>query len=400
MDKSKFRVIKGGPEINFSDSEKKFISAFVTNTRLMGVLVVCIHWQMGEGDDRNSIHQFFYIEATEIGLESYVSVYGNNHKVLVDTEQSLAGGLGGEKIGLTEKEACLLIQEYAEMTESLGERLPGGTEEYEFILEMELEHTPLEDKVLFEKTCVDITDADQLINYFLIRYSSADFVAADYLSYKPMERDIIPNSKKQILCINRIEKHVDENQNISFMCESLIEDNMQYRILITEIRLAGKLVASMEKVSDFVISTAEAAMKLARPEYVTVFEIMDNREHVLETLEEMYPAALKRNTDTGKMFLMFKNSNDHLKESLYRLNDDVKGIVFVTNEDQLVVAGYTLPQIHKLENELQYSAFGNIVIAIAKYEFKESILYDFMQSTTGDFLHYMEYVSDYDPDNE
>lgn len=400
LDKHKFRVIKGGSEINISNAEKKFISAFVTNTRLMGVLVVCIHWQLIGKNDSKSLHQFFYIETTEIGLESYMSVYGNNPKALLNAEQALAGGLGGEKVGLTENEACLLIQQYAEMTENFGEKLPGGLEEYEFILEMELAHTEQEDKALFKKTCVGITNVDQLINYFLIRYSSSDFVAADYLCYKPVARDIIPNSKNQILCINKIEKQIDENQNQSFLCESLIEDQMQYRILVTEIRLAGKLIASFEKISDFVITTPEAAMKLARPEYVTVYEIMDNRELVLESLEEMYPASLKKTTDTGKMFLMFKNTNDHLKESLYRLNDDVKGIMFVTDEDQLVVAGYTLPQIHKLENELQYSAFGNIVVAIAKYEFKESILYDFMQSSTGDFLHYMEYVSDYDPDNE
>lgn len=404
MDKSKFKVIKGGTGINITADNKKYISGFVTNTRLMGVLVIYVHWRVGghvdTGKDGESLHQFFYIDTTEIGLESYMSVYGSNQRSLVETEQSLIGGLGGEKISLTEKEACLLIQEYAEMTENFGEKLPGGLEEYEFILEMEIEHTPSEDKALFKKTCVNITSAEQLINYFLIRYSSSDFVATDYLSYKPIDRDIIPNSKKQVLCVNKIESRFDENHNQSFICESLIEDQAQYRILITEIRLSGKLVSSMETISDFPISSAEAAMKLARPEFVTVFEIMDDRNSVIESLNEMYPAALKRNTETGKMYLMFKNSNDHLKESLYRLNDDIKGIVFVTDEDQLIVAGYTLPQIHKLENELQYSSFGNLVIALAKYEFKESILYDFMQSTTGDFLHYMEYVSDYDPDNE
>lgn len=400
MEKVNLKVIKGGPAYSINDAPKKFISAFVTNTRLMGVLVVYIHWQLNNDTTPSSLHQFFYIEITEAGIETYRSVYGNNQKSLIEIELSMMGGLGGEKIGLTEKESYILIQKYASMTKDFGENLPTGIEEYGFLLDKEVEYTQAEENALFKKTCANITSAEQLINYFLIRYVSADFKATDFLSYKPLERDIIPSSPSQILCLNKIEIHKDGNQNISYMCESLIEDNMQYRILVSELKLAGKLIASFENISDFPVSTAEAAMKLARPEFITVFEIMEGLESVRETISEMYPAALQKSTEMGSVFILFKNNNNHLKESFYRLNDDVKGIVYVTDEDQLVVVSYSLAQIQKFENEVQYSYFGNQIVALAKYEFKESIFYDFMQSSTGDFLHYMEYVSDYDPDDE
>ncbi len=400
MDRTNLRVIKGGPSYSINDAPKKFVSAFVTNTRLMGVLVLYVHWKMENEDSITSLHQFFYVETSETGIESYKSIYGNNQKALIEVEQAMIGGLGGEKVGLTEKETYILVQKYAEMTEKFGMALPGDIDEYGFIIEEEIEYDQVEIRKLFCKTCVSITGAEQLINYFLMRYISADFTAVDFLSHHPLKRDVIPSSKTQILCLNKVKKRQDDDGGISYMCESLMEDQMNYRILVTEIKIKDRLIGSFELISEFGVSPAEAAMKLARPEYITIFEIMEDRDNIEDALDRMYPAALQKRTVMGKVYLMFKNNNDHLKESFYRLNDDIKGIVYITDEDQLVLSCYTIAQIHKFENEMQYSEFGNLIIALAKYEFKESIFYDFMQSSTGDFLHYMEYVSDYDPDDE
>ena len=399
MDRSQLKIIKGGPDFSVKEVPKKFISAFVTNTRLMGVLVLYIHWSMETGNNKTrSLHQFFYVETTENGIESYSSMYGNDQQSLREIETTMTGGLGGEKIGLTEKEVYMLLQNYAKMTEKFEQTLPDGIDEYGFILEKKVEYTQAEDKALFKKTCVPITGIEQLINYFLIRYISSDFTAADYLCRKPLERDVIQNSKTQILCINKIEEHIDINQSKSYMCESLVEDHSNYRIVVTEIKISGKLITSFDHISDLPISPTEAAMKLARPEFITVYEIMEEKDAIKDALKLMFPAAITKNTEMGQVSLMFKNNNDHVKDAFYRLNDDIKGIIYTTNEDQLILASYSLSQIHRYENELQFSSFGNHIIAIAKYEFKESIFYDFMQSDTGDFLHYMEYVSDYDPD--
>ena len=399
MDRNKLKVIKGGSDFSAENAPKKFISAFVTNTRLMGVLVIYVHWSLEKDGRQRSLHQFFYVETTEVGVESYSSMYGNDPKTLLEIEAAMTGGLGGEKVGITEKEVYMLLQAYAKMTEDFDQNLPKGIEEYGFILNEAIKYSQAEQQALFKKTCVPITSVEQLINYFLIRYIASDFDAADYLCRKPLPRDIIPNSGSRILCVNKIEDHIDMNRNKSFMCESLIEDQTNYRIVVTEIRVSGKLIGSFSKISDFPISSAEAAMKLARPEFITVYEIMEGRDEVNKVLKKMFPAALNKTTDMGRVRLMFKNNNDHVKEALYRLNDDIKGIVYITDEDQLILASYSLSQIHKYEKELQFSTFGNHIIALAKYEFKESIFYDFMQSDTGDFLHYIEYVSDYDPDD-
>jgi len=392
------KIIKGGPDFSEGVTSRKFISAFVTNTRLMGVLILYAHWQLKSETGNLSLHQFFYLETTEAGIESYRSIYGNKQRALSEIENAMAGGLGGEKTNLTEKEVYILLQAYAKITEDFGESLPGELEEYKFILEEDIKFDDVEEKKLFEKTCVTITENEQLINYFLIRYTSADFEAVDYLSYRPLDRDIITGSKYVTLCINRIDAVTDENGNKSYVCESLIEDDAVYRIIVSEIRLANGLVASFEKISEFNVSQAEAAMKLARTEYITVYEIMDNRKKVLNSLYEMYPAALKKKTVMGNIHIIFKNNNDHVKESIYRLNDDIKGIIYVTDEDQLLLASNTLTHIHRFENEIQFSDFGNLIVSLAKYEFKESVFYDFMNSGTGDFLHYIEFISDFDPD--
>jgi hypothetical protein len=366
----------------------------------MGVLVLYIHWLIDPDESSQSLHQFFYIEATETGIESYKSIYGNNQKAIIEAEQAMIGGLGGEKVNLMEKESLILLQAYGKINEKFGLPLPDEINEYLFMLDIDVDYTSSEEDEVFGKTCVNITEREQLINYFIMRYVAKDFTAANYLSYKPFPHDLIDNAKSTILCTNRIEEIRNDDNHPSYMCESLIEDDDQYRIVTTEIKIANKSIVSFEKKSDFLISTAEAAMKLARPEFITVFEIMGDIEKVIRSLDLMYPSALQNENDGGKVYIIFKNNNDHVKEKYYRLNDDINGIIYITNEGQLVLTSYTLHQIHKLENEMRHSSFADLIIALAKYEFKESIFYDFMQSDTGDFLHYIEYVSDYDPEND
>jgi hypothetical protein len=37
-------------------------------------------------------------------------------------------------------------------------------------------------------------------------------------------------------------------------------------------------------------------------------------------------------------------------------------------------------------------------LPIAKYEFKEDIFYDFVRADTGDFVHYVNDICDFDPE--
>jgi hypothetical protein len=121
---------------------------------------------------------------------------------------------------------------------------------------------------------------------------------------------------------------------------------------------------------------------------------------VCEFLDAGLPSAMKNTTDFGKLYLTFNENNNHLKKAVYRLNDDIKGMIYVTDEGQLILASYSLAQIHRLERGVRSLPFGRKLLALAKYEFKEDMFYDFVRNETGDFISYVEEVCEFDPEED
>lgn len=398
------KVIVGGGDPKDSRAPKRFVSAYVTNSRLMGVLVVSIHWESILSGNRDgggeSFRQFFYIEVSEIGLDTYKSLCGDEAAPLLEIEQEMAGGLGSGKVDITEKEAVMLIQKYAELNEKYGEELPEEIREFRFILDREITATENEWRELFRKTCVSPETPNQLINYFLMRYFARDAEAIEFLAPGVVKNKFDDDGEYDTLCLNKIEERIDKENGLSYLCESLIETEREHQIVVSEIRVSGDAVTSFEIISRFPISNAETAMKLERPEFITVYEILMDHTVVREFLDAGLPAAMKRDTDFGKLYLTFNENNNHLKKSVYRLNDDIKGMIYVTDEGQMILAAYSLAQIHRLERGVQSLPFGRKLLALAKYEFKEDMFYDFVRNETGDFVSYVEEVCEFDPDDE
>jgi hypothetical protein len=416
MEKSDLKVIIGGAANSAPGGGREFISAYATDSRLMGVFVVYMHWEqkthpaMGVDpslagvagpDGTVDLHQFFYVEATEVGIESYKSVWGEAAIRLMEAEQSMTGGLGAQKIALTEREARLLIRRYAEYNKRVGDRLPEGEAEYSFLLSEPVEEPDsVEWETLFAKICVAPEGDYELINYFLMRYFAADKDAVKYLAARGRTDGFpAPWRMPDTLCLNKTRTHHDEEGGQSYICESLVESGTGHRIIVSEIGVFGAKVASFGLINDFAISGAETAMKLERPEFITVYEIFTDPEKAMEHLDARYLAAMQRDTDAGRLYLRFNDNNDHMRHSVFRLNDDVKGMIYVTDEAQLVLAAYSLPLIHRLEREAQGWPFCRQLLPIAKYEFKEDIFYDFVRADTGDFIHYVNDICDFDPED-
>jgi hypothetical protein len=388
------KVIKGGLQITHK-SAWLFSSAFATNTRLMGVFVVYIHWAAERPASDSELHQFFYIDAEEFGLESYRGLSDNNADALYEAEQSMLGGLGGTKSDLSEKEAIFLIQKYAALAKSNG-ALPAGKEEFSFILARPAVLAPLEEIALFYKLCVPLETNEQLINYFLMRYFSKDLEAIRHLSVKPMSMSAAPNKHSETLCKNTIEPYVNPS-GTSFLCESLIENSNRYQLILSEIYLNGKKISHFNIRSCFFVSASEAAMMLGRPEYITVYELLGDVNETHKAIAKLYPGALQKMQEGGCLFLQFKNNNDHLKEAVYRLNDDIRGLFYITEYGQLIAVAYSLLAINRIEKELQM-AIGATIVPTAKYEFKESVFYEFMQGEFTEFSEFMEYLNEFDPE--
>ncbi|MDR1135075.1 MAG: hypothetical protein LBL49_02700 [Clostridiales Family XIII bacterium] len=397
MKENKFRIIKGGLHHSLQSSDKLFSNAFATNTRLMGVFVLYIHWMMDSKDYESGLHQFFYIDAEEFGIESYRGILGDDADALYEVEQSMLGGLGGSKVDLTEKEALYLAQRFSAMSNDAASRFPTSKDEFMFLLSPPVAMSLYEESALFYKLCVSLDTNEQLINYFLMRFFARDAEAVRYLSGKSVSLASAPNRNSETLCKNTIERY-DNDGEISFLCESLIENSGRYQLVMSELYIDAKKISAFLIRSSFYVSATEAAMMLGRPEYITVYEILGDLNDARNSIAKLYPGAMQKNQESGALFLQFKSNNDHLKEAEYRLNDDIRGIYFITEYGQLIAVSYSLGAINRIEKELQV-AIGATIIPSAKYEFKESVFYEFVQGDFAEFSEFMDYLNEYEPED-
>jgi hypothetical protein len=387
-----FRLIKGGLDAPLHGT-KEFVSAYITDTRLMGVTGLYIHWNLVNSDLTTAFHQFYYFDAEEYGFETYKSIVGNDVAEIALIESALLGGLGGKKVDLLEKEARFLVQDYARVNEELLLPLPDGTDEYEFILTDPISLTLRERSDLMRKMCDPIHSEYQVINYFLMRCFGRDYYAAKHLSNGRINVQLYEDYPISTLCKNTID--ICDEEDSTYLCESLIENSGKYHIVISEIQVDALLICTFKRRSAFKISAAEAAMMLSRPEFITVYDsLIDNEEVFDSKISEVTSNAMLTLHENGKLFLAFNKNNNHVSKQVFRLNEDIYGMYYVTDYGQMIVASYSIKGIHALEADLRKSSFDQYLVMTAKYEFKEPILYEFIQSDFEDFEDFLEFIKE------
>lgn len=391
MTKPNFTVIEGGLSAPTESKKRYFMGAYITNTRLMGVMGLYIHWKLADRYASPDFHQFFYLDSEEYGLETYKSILGNNVEEISAVEQALISGLGGKKEEITEREARYVLCQYARFNQRHELPMPEGLNEYEFLIDPPTILNPNEERALQVKMCDPIVSDYQVINYFLMRCFGRDFEAASWLCSGSFPLDIYDDKKKPAtLCKNTIDE--DEYRSDVYLCESLIEYEDQYMLLISEVTVSHYQITSFEKCSGFPVSPAEAAMMLAKPEFVTVYEVLMSPDEFSETMGQLVLHSTMTPHDNGTLYLAFNNNNNHVNKRVFRLSEDVFGLYYITNFGQLIVSSYSLNGIHALEKDLRKSVLAPYLMPTAKYEFKEPVLYEFIQSDFEDFNDFLSFI--------
>ena len=399
MKERKFKVIKGGLDIAKTKSNRTFISAYVTNTRLMGVVGAYARWLFNEGNTTTEFHQFFYFDAEEYGFETYRSLLGSDPIEQGFIEQALIGGLGGKKIEVSEEELSSLVKDYTEMNKRLSIPLPEGIGEYGFLLDTFPELTEEEKTLLFAKQCTPINGTYELINYFLMRAFSRDFKAAQYLTAENMDIDLPQDQASATLCKNTIRQSDTLPANPlreAFLCESLLEIDNRYVLVLSEVEICPEtlLVTDFHQHTQLKISPSEAALLLAREEYISLYEVFGAPEQIDSLLGDLSKNSLITTHENGKLFLSFNPNNDHVGKDVFRLNDDIFGIYYFTDYGQLLATAYSIQGIQALEKALSKKPLNQYLVLMSKYEFKEPILYEFIQSAFEDFEEFLDLVMD------
>ena len=131
-------------------------------------------------------------------------------------------------------------------------------------------------------------------------------------------------------------------------------------------------------------------MLLNRPEFITVYEILTDPDDFDDLFLPLTKDAMMTSHENGRLFLEFRDDNNHVDQIIFRLNEDISGLFFVSDFGQLLLAAYTLEEIRALEKVLQKSPLHSSLLPTAKYEFKEPVLYEFIQSDFEDFTDFLD----------
>lgn len=415
--RSTFKLIRGGLSETAAGCSKEFVSASITDTRLMGVVGMCVHWKLPENSNLTDLYQFFYFDAEESGFETYQSVLGNGSledtKEIDNIENHMLGGLGGKKISLTEKEARYMLQSYVDLNARSNLPLPDGKHEYEFMLTPKIVLTEAEEYVLMCKQCPVLDSPYQVINYFLMRCVSKDFGAAKFLTKGYVRTNLFPKHKGATLLRNVTEEapdtvsgyntdyHItDDDKDFStfdtfksYLCDSLIECDGKYFLLITQISLDRLKVVKYEKVSEFQVTPAEASMMTAKAEFVTVADLVPGSPEFDRSSTQLTSKAMITDYENGRLFMVFQPNNDHVKRQTYLLNDDVLGVYYLLEDNQIILSSYSQADIRRMELDLASSPMAPYIVPVSKYEFKEPVLFDFINSSFDDFEDFVAAIA-------
>ncbi len=406
-----FKVLDGGLTEGSASSRKKFISAYITDTRLMGVVGIFVHWKLTDNEVNTEFFQCFYLDAEEFGFDSYEYVLGAENQETMERASAMAdrllGGLGGKRIEISEREARSLVQDYVYM--NVKKKIPIPDEaEIDFILKPEITLSLKERRELMAKQCEEITGDYQLVNYFIMRLVGHDFEAAKYLARSGINFKDFRKDEPATLLRNECELSGSDyssgrekgsfTTNWTYLCQSLVEHKNYFEVMTSKVTLEGRKVRDFKLLTRERITSKEADFLTRREEYIILNELEIEPEDFNKKTSPVIARSQEDSFESGRLFMIFNSDNSHVARRVFRLYDDVYASVYVTDYGQLIVASFDRENAEDLEKKLLKVHTDEVVYPLVRYSFDLPVLYEFVRSGYPDFEEFIEAVSDSDND--
>lgn len=382
MTARELKILKGGRDAgNLSGmNADRFQLAEATNTRLMGVLGVKVCWKLKSGD---LFYQFFHLDSESYGIDGYESLMNPLAHEVDYIAKHMMGGLGGIFKTISYEELIYLLKWFHALNLKHDEALPDGSDEFEDLLKIPVDLSPLESEHLMKKICEPIESEIHGIHYFLMRLIGGDVTAAKFLTAEECqpEEDLEIREgmllRNEAVCENRFRKRK--------LCraESLIDAETGYFLVHTELEVVkdsgGYKIRSAKKTREMRISNIEAAFLLKKPEHILVYDI-ENLEAFLMTLKIENPCMMNNMHEGGVLFTRFNPHNNHVKEPVYYLNGDVHSLYYITRAEQLVVASFSRNKLREAFEILKSDIYQDMLVFEEEILLQEPVFYEFVNS--------------------
>ncbi|MCQ2555190.1 MAG: hypothetical protein MJ171_06030 [Clostridia bacterium] len=412
-----FEVIKGGLLEDSTTSIKVFISAHATDTRLMGVTAVHAVWFLPDNDHKRILHQFFYFDSEEFGFDTYKSVLAESlydaeaNEQVKEISDKMMGCLGGKQVEITERELRALVTYYERFTKEHDDIMPEGREEYGFLLENPVELSDPELEKLYDRICEDITCDYQVINYFLMRVAGKDLRVARHISGPGIVMNVLSMIEPAALLRNVISEEITQTMTVDnlesyfntfttrrkYMTESLLEAGGLYFLLLSEITVENLKIKSFRKINFFKVSGIEADLITKRPEHITLYETILPPELLLNFDTPLLENSMANDHDNGTVYMIFNRTNDHVKERVFNISNDVLGVYYISSFGEVLVMSSTEEGMEILNEDLKNARIYEYLERTGVYEFDAPVLYSFVESEYPDFA---EFIEDFEEENE
>ena len=303
-----------------------FDYAKITKSRLMGSMGLIIRYE----ENNKYIYQYFLLDGEGLGIADYVSLNNPTSKEACKEEERLMGGLGESRILVSEDVALFLVNHFGKKNLEYNKDLPGNTEEYMDII------TNYESKLTFEQVypiiSKKIEDEVEFINYMTMRFIARDRESLKYFSGS----DEISNNHITKINGALLKNKVTKRGNGVYISEALYEDEDGYYTckiafnIIKEkddFKIKSLLVTDKEPVYDF-----EVFDEISKPEYIDIYKLKNKEEFLMEFYNDN-PFMLKSEMEEGVFFTRFNFNNNHVKENIYVINNDIKSIYYQICDD-------------------------------------------------------------------
>ena len=142
------------------------------------------------------------------------------------------------------------------------------------------------------------------------------------------------------------------------------------------------MATDKEPIFDF-----EVFDEISKPEFVSIYNI-NNVGAFLDIFHKDNPFVLRSDMEDAVFFTRFNFNNNHVKNEVYVINNDIKAIYYQIG-DEFFVGTYSDNDRKYINKMLQCNYKEYLDIKEALY-FEENVLYDFVESGSDDFDDFLD----------
>ena len=260
-----------------------------------------------------------------LGIADYVSLKNPTSKEACREEERLMGGLGESRVLVDEEIALFLINHFGNKNLEYGKDLPGDVDEYIKIITDYKSNLTLNQ--VYPIISKPIEDEIEFINYMTMRFIARDRESLKYFSGS----DEISNNHITKINGALLKNKVTKRGEGVFISEALYEDEdgyytckIAFNILKENngFKIKSLLVTDKEPMYDF-----EVFDEISKSEYIDVYKLKNKEQFLMEFYNDN-PFMLKSEMEEGMFFTRFNFNNNHVKENIYVINNDIKSIYY------------------------------------------------------------------------